>query len=106
MPLRTASDARRTTPAPASNRYARSLTTIAVAGPDRSGSGSGVPVPRNTTCVPLGAFTAAGCAGAAAGWAGDGAARHPAATMRLTSREALALAFTVSLGQRRDPGTA
>ena len=29
----------------------RPLTTMAVAGPDLSGSGRGVPVPSNTTCV-------------------------------------------------------
>ena len=58
MPLRVAAVARRTTPAPASKRYAAPLTTIAVAGPERSGSGSGVPVPRKTTCVAGGAVAA------------------------------------------------
>src|ERR1700680_806205 len=40
-----------TTPGPASTRYAVSLTTMAVAGSDRSGSGGGSPVPKSTPCV-------------------------------------------------------
>ena len=43
--------ARRTMPGPASTRYASSPTTIATAGPDRSGSAFGVPVPSMTTRV-------------------------------------------------------
>src|SRR5919106_6121962 len=42
---------RRTTPGPKSMRYGVPLTTIAVAGPDRSGSGLGVPVPSRTMRV-------------------------------------------------------
>src|SRR5262245_61410837 len=38
-------------PVPASTRYAVSFATIAVAGPERAGSGSGVPVPSITTSV-------------------------------------------------------
>src|SRR5262249_5007223 len=48
IPLRAAAAARRTTPAPQSTRYARLPATIAVAGPERSGSAFGVPVPRST----------------------------------------------------------
>src|SRR5688572_18664823 len=36
-------------------RYGVSLTTMAVAGPERSGSGFGVPVPSKTICVLSGA---------------------------------------------------
>src|SRR5688572_10508169 len=42
---------RRTTPGPKSTRYGVPLTTIAVAGPERSGSGLGVPVPSRTMRV-------------------------------------------------------
>src|SRR5690242_10636342 len=42
---------RRITPAPASNRNTREPSTIAVAGPDISGMGAGLPVPSNTTTV-------------------------------------------------------
>src|SRR6476660_6681773 len=42
---------RRMTPAPASNRNAREPTTIAVAGPAASGSGTGLPVPSKMTTV-------------------------------------------------------
>src|SRR6266853_6214022 len=38
-------------PGPKSTRYGVPLTTIAVAGPERSGSGRGVPVPSMTICV-------------------------------------------------------
>ncbi len=38
-------------PGPASTKYAALPTTIATAGPDRSGSALGVPVPRTTTRV-------------------------------------------------------
>src|SRR5687767_9906015 len=41
----------RTTPGPKSMRYGVPSTTIAVAGPERSGSGLGVPVPSRTTRV-------------------------------------------------------
>ena len=40
-------------PAPKSTRYAVSLTTTAVDGPERSGSAGGFPVPRRTSCVQL-----------------------------------------------------
>src|SRR5689334_20072132 len=43
--------ARRTTPGPASTRYARPPVTMATAGPIRSGSGFGVPVPSRITRV-------------------------------------------------------
>src|SRR5229473_2706529 len=39
------------TPGPKSTRYGVPLTTMAVAGPERSGSGRGVPVPSMTICV-------------------------------------------------------
>src|SRR4030095_6141283 len=65
MPLvRTAALARRTTPGPKSTRYTSSSTTMAVAGPDRSGSGPGVPVPSSTTRGRIDGAVAAG-----AGWA-------------------------------------
>ena len=51
MPFSNAAAARRTMPGPMSTRYAVPLTTTAVAGPDRSGSGRGVPVPSRTTWV-------------------------------------------------------
>ncbi len=47
-PARCAAAALRTTPGPQSTRYGVSSTTIATAGPDRSGSALGVPVPRRT----------------------------------------------------------
>src|SRR5438552_11786891 len=50
-PFRCAAAARRLTPGPKSTRYGVPLTTMAVAGPERSGSGSGVPVPSMTTRV-------------------------------------------------------
>src|ERR1017187_762247 len=43
--------ARRTTPGPQSIKYARSFTTTATAGPHRSGSALGFPVPSTTTRV-------------------------------------------------------
>src|SRR5688500_5296310 len=46
---RPAAATRRITPAPASNRNTRRPTTTAVAGPDRSGLGTGVPVPNVMT---------------------------------------------------------
>src|SRR5256885_309998 len=49
MPFSYAAVARRTTPGPKSMRYGVSLTTMAVAGPARFGSGRGVPVPSMTT---------------------------------------------------------
>jgi hypothetical protein len=51
MPRANAAAARRTTPGPKSTRYGTSSTTIATAGPNRSGSAFGVPVPRRTSCV-------------------------------------------------------
>src|SRR4029453_5750978 len=45
-PLLRAAAARLTTPVPRSTRYGVPLTTIAVQGPERSGSGNGVPVPK------------------------------------------------------------
>src|SRR5688572_24474427 len=50
-PFCEAAATRRTTPGPKSMRYGVPLTTIAVAGPERSGSGLGVPVPSKTTRV-------------------------------------------------------
>src|SRR4030095_3601271 len=50
-PFCAAAAIRRTTPGPKSMRYGVPLTTIAVAGPERSGSGLGVPVPRSTMRV-------------------------------------------------------
>src|SRR5580765_5234269 len=50
-PFRSAAAARRTIPAPASTRYGTPLAMIATAGPRRSGSALGVPVPRSTTFV-------------------------------------------------------
>jgi len=47
-PFSEAAAIRRTTPGPKSMRYGVPLTTIAVAGPERSGSGLGVPVPSRT----------------------------------------------------------
>src|SRR5438128_2068907 len=44
--------ARRTTPAPASKRYARPLTTTATDGPELAGSGIGVPEPNMITFAP------------------------------------------------------
>src|SRR6476620_8606645 len=62
MPLLVAAAlARRTTPGPKSTRYGVSFTTIAVAGPDRSGVGPGVPVPRRTILV-CAVVRAGGCA--------------------------------------------
>src|SRR5262245_20882323 len=58
-PLSNAACARRTTPGPASTRYGVPPATITVAGPERIGSGRGVPVPSSTTCVRVGG--AAGC---------------------------------------------
>src|SRR5258708_4372373 len=49
-PLLNAAAARRTTPGPKSTRYGVPLTTMAVAGPERAGSGRGVPVPSMTIC--------------------------------------------------------
>ena len=57
-PFLRAAAACRTTPAPTSTRYDAPFTTIAVHGPERSGSGNGVPVPRRTICV-LGAAVCA-----------------------------------------------
>ena len=51
IPARWAAAARRMIPGPQSTRYAWPLTTMARAGPERSGSAFGVPVPSNTTCV-------------------------------------------------------
>src|SRR6185436_15052136 len=65
--------ARRTTPGPKSTRYAVSLTTIAVAGPDRSGVAAGVPVPRRTTFVWLGWGAGEGC------WAAEDTVTTPMA---------------------------
>src|SRR5690348_10191311 len=48
---RAALAARRTIPGPASTRYDELPTMIATAGPDRSGSAFGVPVPSTTTRV-------------------------------------------------------
>src|ERR1044072_4925481 len=50
-PSRSAAAARRTTPGPASTRYGVPFTTTATAGPERSGSALGVPVPSTTTLV-------------------------------------------------------
>ena len=50
-PFFSAAAARRTTPGPQSTRYARSFTTTATAGPQRSGSALGFPVPNTTTCA-------------------------------------------------------
>src|SRR5258706_529590 len=67
MPLSTtAAFARRMTPAPKSTRYGVPLTTTAVAGPERSGSGTGFPVPSRTICVWL-VGPATGCWAAARG---------------------------------------
>src|SRR5712692_8937347 len=55
MPFRCAAAARRTTPGPKSTRYGWPLTMTAVAGPERSGVGLGLPVPRRTTWVRGGA---------------------------------------------------
>src|SRR5260370_3519783 len=68
---RTAALARRTTPGPKSTRYALLSTTMAVAGPERSGSGTGVPVPSSTTRVRV----ACSFGGWLAGFLGVGA--HP-----------------------------
>src|SRR5436190_786183 len=54
-PFRKAADARRTTPGPQSTRYGVLLTTIATAGPARTGSAAGLPVPSITTWVRDGA---------------------------------------------------
>src|SRR6187402_830766 len=64
MPPAAAALARRTTPGPKSTRYAVSFTTIAVAGPDRSGVGAGVPVPRRTIFDPAVAGRAGCCCAA------------------------------------------
>src|SRR5437867_2937821 len=50
-PFRCAAAARRMTPGPKSTRYGVPLTTMAVRGPERSGPGSGVPVPSMMTRV-------------------------------------------------------
>ena len=50
-PFLRAAAACRTTPVPRSTRYGVPLTTIAVEGPERSGSGNGVPVPSRTIWV-------------------------------------------------------
>src|ERR1700704_3102802 len=55
MPFRCAAAARRTTPGPKSTRYGWPLTMMAVAGPERSDVGLGLPVPRRTTWVRDGA---------------------------------------------------
>src|SRR5713226_2381136 len=55
MPFRCAAAARRTIPGPKSTRYGWPLTMMAVAGPERSGVGPGLPVPRRTTWVRDGA---------------------------------------------------
>src|SRR6266508_3278149 len=81
MPFSTTADfARRTTPAPKSTRYGVSLTTTAVAGPERSGSAGGLPVPSRTTRVPPDA--------------GDGGWRHAAGFIATTT---IAIATTPNL---------
>jgi len=53
-----AAEALLTTPGPKSTRYALPLTTTAVAEPDLSGSGCGVPVPSRTSFVEVSAKAA------------------------------------------------
>src|SRR6185503_14795384 len=89
-PLSTTADfARRTMPAPMSTRYGVSLTTIAVAGPERSGSAGGFPVPSSTTWVRV----AVGAAG--------GSAKLPRA-----QRTATSVAAAHARGLTRSPGPA
>src|SRR5947207_1416420 len=79
-PLLRAAAARLTTPVPRSTRYGVPLTTMAVQGPERSGSGNGVPVPRRTIWV---CGAALSCASAAQ-WIVE--TRSIAATARQTRR--------------------
>src|SRR3954471_4930167 len=67
IPSRWAAAARRTMPGPASTRYAAPFTITASAGPERSGSALGVPVPSTTR-------EAAGAGGTAGAWVVSAAA--------------------------------